>query len=81
MLLVQSDIADVYFKQRDTDTGDGKYEKNIVPLKTELLKLKKVFDCSKYERRSWTVIDVVDQTDINGDGLSVSTTLRELEDE
>jgi len=79
MLLVQSEFEDVYFSQRETETDDGKYNKNIIPLKTQLKKLKKVFDCSVYERRSWSVIDVVNQTDINGDGLSVSTTLRELE--
>ena len=79
MLLVQSDFANVYFKQRNTEEGQGKYEKNILPLKTELKKFKKVIDCSIYERRGWSILEVIDQVDINGDGLAVSTTLREIE--
>ena len=79
MLLVHSDFSDVYFKQRNTEEGEGKYEKNILPLKTQLKKFKKVIDCSIYERRGWSIVEVIDKEDFNGDGLGVGTTLREIE--
>ena len=79
MLLVCSDFSDVYFRQSNTVETEGKYEKNILPLKTQLKKFKKVIDCSIYERRGWSIVEVIDQEDCNGDGLGVGTTLREIE--
>jgi len=76
MLLVQSDLDGVYFKQRDGFDKEGKYEKNILPLKAELKRFKDVLDCSDYERTGWRIVEAIDIKDANFDGLIVTTSLR-----
>lgn len=77
MLLVKSDLDNVYHNQSELqDKNDGKYNKNIKPLKTELKAFKDVVDCSDYTRESWEIVDIVDALDINADGLLVTFTLK-----
>lgn len=78
MLVVQSDMDNVYFEQNNVETDKGKYDKNILPLKTELKAFKDVIDCSELERRSWNTVEAIDQLDANFDGLVVTTILREF---
>lgn len=77
LLLVQSDLDNVYFEQKGQLEGNGKYEKNILPLKTKLKLFKDVIDCSIYERSGWRQIEGIDMLGTNFDGIIVTTTLKE----
>ena len=74
---VKSDINNTYWDQNGRPKEEGKYMKNIEPLKAELQKLKDQIDCSNYTRETWKTIPVVNQHDINLDGLIVTTNLIE----
>lgn len=77
MLLVQSELDNVYFEQRNKEEGQGKYDKNILPLKTQLKLFKDVIDCSIYQRTGWRTLETTNQLDVNFDGLIVNTVLKE----
>lgn len=77
LLLVQSDLDNVYFEQKNQLEGEGKYEKNILPLKTDLKEFKDVIDCSVYERSGWRILEGINMLSTNFDGLIVTTTLKE----
>ena len=77
MLLVQSDLDNVYHEQKNVEIGKGKYVKNILPLKTQLKLFKDVIDCSKFERTGWRRLDGIDMLGTNLDGLIVNTVLKE----
>lgn len=77
LLLVQSDLDNVYFTQKNEESTEGKYEKNILPLKTQLKLFKDVIDCSIYERTGWRIVEGINMLSTNFDGLIVTTTLKE----
>lgn len=77
MLMVKSDIDNVYFEQKNVELGKGKYDKNILPLKTQLKLFKDVIDCSIYERTGWRTVEGINILSANLDGLIVNTTLKE----
>jgi len=77
MLLVQSDLDNVYFEQKEGEEDKGKYIKNILPLKTELKFFKDVIDCSRFERTGWRILEVIDVKGANFDGLILTTVLKE----
>ena len=71
MILVKSDLDNVYHTQQGQDKALGRYNKNIKPLKTSLNEFKDVIDCSDYERQLWEKIEIINELDVNFDGLSV----------
>lgn len=77
LILVQSDLDNVYFEQKNQAEGEGKYEKNILPLKTQLKFFKNVIDCSIYERTGWRIVEGINMLATNFDGLIVTTVLKE----
>ena len=78
-LLVKSNLDNVYDNQKGRDKADGKYEKNIQPLKyTELPKFKKLIDCSDFTRVSWSVLGTTNLLDANMDGIVVTFTVKIL---
>lgn len=72
MILVKSDLDNVYHNQQEQDKTVGKYNKNIKPLKTSLNLFRDVIDCSEYERQTWSKIEVINEMDVNFDGLIVT---------
>ena len=80
MLLVQSDIDNVYFEQKNVEIGKGKYDLNILPLKTQLKLFKDLIDCSIYQRTGWRTIDATNLLATNFDGLIINTVLRQNAD-
>lgn len=72
MILVKSDLDNVYHNQQEQDKTAGKYNKNIKPLKTSLNLFRDVIDCSEYERQTWSKIEVINEMDVNFDGLIVT---------
>jgi len=77
MLLVQSDLDNVYHEQKEVEIGKGKYDKNILPLKTQLKLFKDAIDCSRFERTGWRRLDAINMLATNLDGLIVNTVLKE----
>ena len=78
LLLIQSDLDNVYHTQKSVDAANGKYEKNIEPLLQKLELLENLIDCSKYEIVSWEVIDTINSQDFNGDGVIVTYSIKTL---
>ena len=78
MILVKSDLDNVYHNQQEQDKTMGKYNKNIKPLKTSLNLFKNVIDCSEYERQTWSKVEVIDEMDVNFDGLIVTYKLKSV---
>ena len=78
MIIVKSDLDNVYHNQQGQDKALGKYNKNIKPLKTSLNLFREVIDCSDYERLIWEKIDVINELDVNFDGLSVVFKFKKL---
>jgi hypothetical protein len=76
LLLVKSNIDEVYHTQRNTPSVKGKYNKHIKPLKTELNTFKSVIDCSDYKRDAWSITEIINEMDVNFDGLVISFTLK-----
>lgn len=75
LLVVQSDIDEVYYEQGG-DITKSKYEKNIRPLlETELPRIEDLLNCSDYEIELWEVVDATDMFDANTDGLTVTYTI------
>lgn len=69
IICVKSDLDDIY---------QGRYNKNIKPLKTSLNLLKDVIDCSDYERQLWRKDEVINELDVNFDGLIITYRLKLL---
>lgn len=78
LILVKSDIDNVYHAQKGQDKSLGRYNKNIKPLKTALNLFKDVIDCSEYERQSWSKLEVINELDVNFDGLIITYKLKKL---
>lgn len=76
MILVKSDLDNVYHTQHGQNKAEGRYNKNIKPLKTSVNELKDVIDCSEYERQLWQKIEVINELDVNFDGLIVTYRLK-----
>lgn len=78
MILVKSDLDNVYHTQQGQDKAKGRYNKNIKPLKTKLNLFKYVIDCSDYERQLWQTLEVINELDVNFDGLIVTYKFKKL---
>ena len=79
MLVVKSNLDNVYDNQKGVDATDGKYQKNIKPLlDVELLKLEDSINCSDYQITGWSIVDAVNALDANMDGIIVTYTLSVL---
>ena len=78
LVLVKSNLDNVYHSQENVDKEQGKYNKNIKPLKTSLNTFKDVIDCSDYERQTWSKVEIVNALDVNFDGLIVTYKLRKV---
>jgi len=72
LLVVKSNLDNVYHNQKEVDKTTGKYEKNIKPLLTELATFKSLVDCSDYEVEEWSIVDAINALDVNTDGLLVT---------
>ena len=72
LLVVKSNLDNVYHNQKDKVKTDGKYEKNIKPLLTQLELLENELDCSDYQIEEWSIVDAVNALDVNTDGLVVT---------
>ena len=77
LILVKSDLDNVYHNQ-DQDKTLGKYNKNIKPLKTSLNTFRDIIDCSDYERQTWSKVEVINELDVNFDGLIVTYKLKKV---
>lgn len=75
ILGIKSDFDNVYDGQNYTEIENSRYVKNIQPLKDALKEFKDIIDCSELKRTNWEVIEVINQFDINLDGLLVTFTL------
>lgn len=78
MLLIKSNLDNVYHNQKGVDKTTGKYEKNIKPMLTNLELLEDEINCSDYVIDSWEVIDAVDALDVNTDGVVVTYNIKTL---
>lgn len=78
MLIIKSNLDNVYHNQLDVPRTEGKYVKNIQPLKEHLNALKGLIDCSNLERANWSVIDAIDIFDENMDGIIITYSLNYL---
>jgi len=78
MLVIKSNLDNVYHTQLGVDRTAGKYVKNIQPLKKQLDVLKGLIDCSDLIRENWSSIDAIDALDENMDGVIVNFTLSYL---
>lgn len=79
MLVIKSDLDEVYDNQKDIAFTDGKYEKNIRPIiETSLVAFEDYVNCSDYEITSWSYIDAVNVLDLNLDGVIVTFTVKKL---
>ena len=78
MLVVLSDLDNVYHTQLDVPREQGKYVKNILPLKENLKVLKGLIDCSEMVRSNWSIVDAIDVLDENMDGVIVTYTITNL---
>lgn len=78
LLLVKSDLDNVYHDQKGQAQSEGRYEKNIKPLLTELESLEDLIDCSEYEITSWQILDAINALDVNLDGVIVTFTVKIL---
>jgi len=78
MIIVKSDLDNVYHTQQGQKKAEGRYNKNIKPLKTSLNLFREVIDCSDYERLAWEKIEVINELDVNFDGLSVVYKFKKL---
>lgn len=73
MLVVKSNLDQVYDNQKGQDVTNGKYQQNIKPLlETELVRLEDEINCSDYQITNWSIIDVVNALDVNTDGIIVT---------
>ena len=73
MLVVKSNLDNVYDNQKNVAAVDGKYQKNIKPLlETEVEKLEDLINCSEYQITNWSIIDVINALDANTDGIIVT---------
>lgn len=80
MVLVKSNLDNVYHNQKNKDKTNGKYEKNIKPLLEALSSLKSLIDCSDIEINTggWVVVDAVNALDANMDGIIVTYSVKTL---
>lgn len=58
-----------YFNERDQNSTDSKYTKNIEPLLTQFKQLGDSLLCDDLELTQWQNIDAIDVLDANKDGL------------
>ena len=72
LLVVKSNLDNVYHNQKGIDKTNGRYEKNIKPLLTQLELLENELDCSDYQINEWSIIDAVNALDANTDGVVVT---------
>lgn len=79
MLLIKSNLDNVYDSQRNQDPANGKYQKNIKPLlDVEIVKLEDEINCSQFEIKKWEIVDAIDVLDVNLDGIVVTYELTVL---
>jgi len=79
MLVVKSDLDQIFDNQKEQVYTDGKYEKNIRPIiETNLVAFEDYINCSDYEITSWSFIDAVNVLDLNLDGVIVTFTVKKL---
>ena len=78
LLLVKSNLDNVYHNQKNKDKTEGKYEKNIKPLLDGLESLESLIDCSDVQILSWSVIDAINVFDANTDGIIVTYSTKTL---
>lgn len=79
LLVVQSSLDMVHHNQKGVVKTEGKYLKNIKPLKTILNSFRSKVDCSDLEITNWSAIDVINVLDANMDGLTVQFGLKLIE--
>ena len=80
MLLVKSNLDNVYHNQKGVAKEDGKYKKNIQPLiETDLMLLFDLIGCTDYEITNWEILDTVNVLDANHDGVVVTYGLTIIE--
>lgn len=80
MVVVKSTLDNVYHNQKEVNSSDGKYEKNIKPLLTDGLdSLESLIDCSEYQINNWSIIDVINALDVNLDGVIVTFEIQILD--
>jgi len=78
MLVVKSNLDNVYHNQKEVVATSGKYKSNIEPLLTQVELLENLLDCSQYEITGWSIIDVINQLDANLDGIIVTFSIKTL---
>ena len=77
LLLKRSKFGEVIYKTKDSDKDKTKYNKNLVPLLSEIDKIKNQLICNNLQVNSWTVIDAYDVFDKNFDGFIVTFTIEQ----
>ena len=82
MLLVVSDLDQVYDSQLGQDKADGKHEMNIKPMTEkggvlELLILDKLICDYDLEVMTWRVTEVVNMLDLNMDGVIINFKIKQ----
>ena len=79
MLVIKSDLDNIYDNQKEVDYTEGRYEKNIRPIiETDLVLFQDYVNCSDYEITSWSILDGINLLDINLDGVIVTFTVKKL---
>lgn len=71
LLVVKSNLDNVIYSQKEQDSANGKYKKNVLPLLGELDKLLELISCEDYSFKITNSIDAYDLLDANVDGLIV----------
>lgn len=77
-ICVKANLDQQYHNQKDRAASTGKYESNIKPLLEAVAELEKLFDCSDFERTTWTITDAVNVLDANMDGVVVDYSVKTL---
>lgn len=76
MLLLNSDFDREYDSQKESDKGNGKYEKYIKPCREELAKIIDTFNCNDLEVSEWSITEVINVFDVNADGVLVRYSIK-----
>jgi len=80
MMLVKSDLDNVYDAQKDQDKTTGKFKSNIEPIKAEngpLETLELAIMCAGYGINQWRCLEVINLFDQNLDGVIINFRITE----
>lgn len=72
MLLVKSNLDDMYDAQLQNDKNLGRYEAHIKRCKQELSKITSPLLCSGYQIKQWKIMELINMFDENTDGVLVN---------